>query len=69
MPKEALRYLYGVYKVFAVQEKKLHETEVKLGQSRGRRGGDRGRTQGRRPVAVPIEGEDLRDGAPVVAAQ
>jgi RND family efflux transporter MFP subunit len=69
VPKEALRYLYGVYKVFAVQEKKLHETEVKLGS----REGDEteivdGLKEGDQ-VAVPIEGEDLRDGAPVIAAQ
>jgi RND family efflux transporter MFP subunit len=35
VPKEALRYLYGVYKVYTVHEKKLHETEVKLGSQDG----------------------------------
>jgi RND family efflux transporter MFP subunit len=69
VPKQALRYLYGVYKVYAVLEKRLHETEVKLGS----REGDEaeiveGLKEGDR-VALPIEGEDLRDGAPVIAAQ
>jgi RND family efflux transporter MFP subunit len=69
VPRQALRYLYGVYKVYAVQETKLHETEVKLGSQEGDEAeivdglkeGDR--------VALPIEGEDLRDGATVTAAE
>jgi RND family efflux transporter MFP subunit len=69
VPKQALRYIYGVYKVYAVEEKKLHETEVKLGS----REGDEaeivdGLKEGDR-VAVPIEGEELRDGATVTAAE
>lgn len=69
VPKDALRYIYGVYKVYAVEEKKLRETEVKLGS---RDGDDAeivdGLKEGDR-VAVPIEGEDLRDGAPLTAAE
>jgi multidrug efflux pump subunit AcrA (membrane-fusion protein) len=69
VPKQALRYLYGVYKVYAVAENKLHETEVKLGGSDGEdaevveglKEGDR--------VALPIAGQDLRDGAAVTAAE
>jgi multidrug efflux pump subunit AcrA (membrane-fusion protein) len=69
VPKEALRYLYGVYKVYAVAENTLHETEVKL----GRRDGEEaeiveGLKEGDR-VALPVAGEDLRDGAPVTAAR
>ncbi len=69
VPKDALRYLYGVYKVYAVEEKKLRETEVKL----GRREGDEaeivdGLKEGDR-VAVAVEGDDLRDGAPLAAAE
>ena len=69
VPKEALRYLYGVYKVYAVEEEKLRETEVKLGS----REGDEaeivdGLEEGDR-VAVAVEGEELRDGAPLTAAQ
>jgi multidrug efflux pump subunit AcrA (membrane-fusion protein) len=67
VPKEALRYLYGVYKVYSVEKNTLHETEVKL----GRRDGDEaeiveGLKEGDR-VALPVAGEDLRDGAPVAA--
>ena len=69
VPKEALRYLYGVYKVYAVEEKKLRETEVKLGS----REGDEaeivdGLKEGDR-VAVAVEGDELRDGAPLAAAE
>ena len=34
VPQEALRYLYGVYKVYTVEKSALHETEVKLGARR-----------------------------------
>jgi membrane fusion protein (multidrug efflux system) len=67
IPQEALRYLYGVYKVFTVEKGKLRETEVKLGA----RDGDEvevvdGLEEGAQ-VAVPVAGEELRDGAPVQA--
>ncbi|HET9316643.1 MAG TPA: efflux RND transporter periplasmic adaptor subunit [Vicinamibacteria bacterium] len=67
VPKEALRYLYGVYKVYSVEKNTLHEVEVKL----GRRDGDEaeivdGLKEGDR-IALPVEGVDLRDGAPVAA--
>jgi multidrug efflux pump subunit AcrA (membrane-fusion protein) len=67
VPKDALRYLYGVYKVYSVEKNTLHETEVKL----GRRDGEEaeiveGLKEGDR-VAVPVAGEELRDGAPVAA--
>lgn len=66
VPQEALRYLYGVYKVFAVEQTTLRETEVKLGA----REGDEveivaGIKDGAR-VAVPVEGQELRDGATVI---
>jgi RND family efflux transporter MFP subunit len=67
IPQEALRYLYGVYKVFTVEQGKLRETEVKLG---ARDGGEvevvDGLAEGAQ-VAVPVAGEELRDGAPVQA--
>jgi RND family efflux transporter MFP subunit len=69
VPQDALRYLYGVYKVYAVEHGALKETEVKLGS---REGDDvevvEGIKAGER-VAVPLPGEELRDGAPVVAAE
>jgi len=65
VPEGALRYLYGVYKVYAVEQRALRETEVKLGA----RSGEEvevvaGLADGAR-VAVPLEGYDLRDGATV----
>ena len=36
VPQDALRYLYGVYKVYTVEQSALHETEVKLGAREGR---------------------------------
>ncbi|MGE5126317.1 MAG: efflux RND transporter periplasmic adaptor subunit [Betaproteobacteria bacterium] len=67
VPREALRYLYGVYKVYAVDRGTLRETEVKLGARDGQevevveglKEGDR--------VAVPVPGEEPRDGAPLAA--
>jgi len=69
VPQDALRYLYGVYKVYTVEQSALHETEVKLG---AREGADveivSGLTAGAQ-VAVPLEGEEPRDGAPVEAVK
>ncbi|HET8647120.1 MAG TPA: efflux RND transporter periplasmic adaptor subunit, partial [Vicinamibacteria bacterium] len=69
VPEEALRYLYGVYKVYTVEKGALKETEVKLG---ARDGGEAevvdGIKDGAR-VALPVEGEELRDGAPVAEAE
>ena len=69
VPEDALRYLYGVYKVYTVEQSALRETEVKIGAREGEevevvsgvKDGDR--------VAVPAEGEELRDGAPVAAVR
>jgi RND family efflux transporter MFP subunit len=66
VPEGALRYLYGVYKVYAVDKGLLRETEVKLGSRdrdevevvEGLRAGAQ--------VAVPLEGQEPRDGAPVL---
>jgi len=65
VPQDALRYQYGVYKVFTVEQSALRETEVKIGAREGQdvevvsgvKDGDR--------VAVAAEGEELRDGATV----
>jgi multidrug efflux pump subunit AcrA (membrane-fusion protein) len=67
VPHEAVRYLFGVYKVFAVEGKALKEKEVKLGE---RSGDDVEVVEGlvaRQQVAVPLEGEAASDGAPVEA--
>jgi multidrug efflux pump subunit AcrA (membrane-fusion protein) len=69
VPGDALRYRYGVYKVFTVASGRLKETDVKLGE---RHGDDVTITDGLGPrdaVAVPLAGEEPRDGAPVEAAR
>jgi len=69
VPQDALRYLYGVYKVYTVEQSALHETEVKLG---AREGADVEIVSGLKEgtsVAVPLEGEELRDGALVEAVK
>jgi RND family efflux transporter MFP subunit len=68
VPQDALRYLYGVYKVYTVEQGALKETEVKLGaRERGEAEVVEGIKDGAR-VAVPLEGQELRDGAPVAEA-
>ncbi len=69
VPQDALRYLYGVYKVFTVEQSALRETEVKLG---AREGADVEIVSGLKEgtyVAVPMEGEEMRDGAAVTAVK
>jgi membrane fusion protein, multidrug efflux system len=67
VPSQAVRYTYGVYKVYTVQGGALKEREVKLGD----RADDaveivEGLTD-RERVAVPAAGQEPRDGAPVEA--
>ena len=69
VPADAVRYTYGVYKVFTVQGGSLKEREVKLGD----RAEDaveivEGLTD-RERVAVPETGQEPRDGAAVEAVQ
>jgi multidrug efflux pump subunit AcrA (membrane-fusion protein) len=69
VPGDALRYRYGVYKVFTVASRTLKEKEVKLGE---RDGNDVEISDGltaRDTVAVPVPGEELREGAPVEAVR
>lgn len=69
VPFQAVRYTYGVYKIFTVQGGSLKEREVKLG--------DRAEDaveiveglSDRERVAVPEAGQEPRDGAPVEAVQ
>jgi RND family efflux transporter MFP subunit len=69
VPFQAVRYTYGVYKIFTVQGGSLKEREVRLGD----RAEDaveivEGLTD-RERVAVPETGQEPRDGAPVEAVQ
>ena len=69
VPGDALRYRYGVYKVFTIASSRLKEKDVKPGE---RRGNDVAILEGltaRDSVAVPLEGEEPREGAPVEVAR
>jgi RND family efflux transporter MFP subunit len=67
VPQDALRYLYGVYKVYKVDKSALRETEVKLGAQEGATVEIVSGLKDGEHVAVAAEGEELRDGAPVIA--
>jgi multidrug efflux pump subunit AcrA (membrane-fusion protein) len=69
VPQDALRYLYGVYKVYAVEKSALKETEVKLGAREGDEVEVVSGIKDGAQVAVAVEGQELRDGAPVEAVQ
>jgi membrane fusion protein, multidrug efflux system len=69
VPQEALRYLYGVYKIYAVEKSALKETEVKLGAREGDEVEVVSGIKDGAQVAVAVPGEELRDGAPVEAVQ
>ena len=69
VPQDALRYLYGVYKVYTVEQSALHETEVKLGAREGAEVEIVSGLKEGSSVAVPLEGEELRDGAAVTAVK
>jgi RND family efflux transporter MFP subunit len=69
VPQDALRYLYGVYKVYTVDKSALHETEVKLGAREGAEVEIVSGVKEGEQVAVPLEGEELRDGATVSAVR
>jgi membrane fusion protein (multidrug efflux system) len=67
VPREALRYVYGVYKVYAVDEGKMRERDVKLGSREGEEVEVvEGVEEGER-VAVPVPGAEPTDGAPVAS--
>jgi RND family efflux transporter MFP subunit len=71
VPAEALQYVYGVYKVYAVEGATLRETEVKLGERDGDKVEVSEGLAADQSVAIPLPGEELRDGATVdpVAAE
>jgi HlyD family secretion protein len=69
VPQDALLYVYGVYKVFVIEGNTLKEKEVKLGE----RTGDEveiveGIREGER-IALPVKGQELKDGATVEIVQ
>ena len=69
VPHEAVRYVFGVYKVFTVANRTLKEQEVKLGERSGDQVEVVDGLKDRQQIAVPLDGEEPVDGAPVEAAQ
>jgi len=65
LPNDAVRYVFGVYKVFAVEGRILKEKEVKLGDRNGSDVEIVGGLGENDRVALPLEGQEPRDGAPV----
>jgi multidrug efflux pump subunit AcrA (membrane-fusion protein) len=69
IPHEAVRYVFGVYKIFAVEGKALKEREVKLGERSGDEVEIVEGLAARERVAIPLDGQEPRDGATVEAVQ
>lgn len=67
VPNDAVRYVFGVYKIFTVEGKALREKEVKLGERSGDEVEIVDGLRDKEQIAMPIEGQELRDGAPVEA--
>jgi len=69
VPHDAVRYVFGVYKVFTVEGQALKEVEVKLGERSGSEVEIVDGLADRQRIAVPLEGQEPADGAPVEATQ
>jgi multidrug efflux pump subunit AcrA (membrane-fusion protein) len=65
VPEAAVRYVFGVYKIFTVRDNKLHEQEVKLGERTGDSVEIVEGLTAKDSVAIAPEGQELRDGSPV----
>jgi RND family efflux transporter MFP subunit len=68
VPHDAVRYVFGVYKVFTVEGGSLKEKEVKLGARSGDDVEIMAGLEPRERLAVPLEGYEPADGAPVETA-
>jgi RND family efflux transporter MFP subunit len=69
VPHDAVRYVFGVYKVYTVDGKTLKEQEIKLGERNGQEVEVVEGLKDRQQIAVPLEGQEPVDGAPVEPAQ
>jgi membrane fusion protein (multidrug efflux system) len=65
VPHQAVRYVFGVYKVFTVDDGTAREMEVKLGERNGEEVEILEGLKDAQKIAVPLEGGELRDGVPV----
>ena len=69
VPHQAVRYIFGVYKVFAVEGHVLKEKEVRVGERTGDEVEIVAGLEAKQQVAVPAEGQEPVEGAPVEATQ
>lgn len=69
VPYDAVRYVYGVYKVYAVDGHNLREKEVRLGERAGPAVEILSGLTPDERVALPPPGQELVDGLPVEAVQ
>ncbi|MBP7864844.1 MAG: efflux RND transporter periplasmic adaptor subunit [Acidobacteria bacterium] len=65
IPASALRYAYGIYKVYTVEGNTLKERDVKIGEKEGDRVEIVEGLAGGQTVAIPAPGQALRDQAAV----
>ena len=69
VPHQAVRYIFGVYKVFTVEGHVLKEKEVRVGERTGDEVEIVSGLDAKQQVAVPAEGQEPVEGAPVEATQ
>lgn len=69
IPNDAVRYLFGVYKVFLVEGRTLKEAEVKIGERSGDEVEIVSGLQDKQRIALPLDGQEPRDGAPLEEVQ
>ena len=69
VPRDALQYSYGVYKVCLIQGDVLKETEVKIGELAGEDAEIVSGVSTADLIAVPVKGQVLRDGATIQIVQ
>jgi len=69
VPRDALQYSYGVYKVCLIQGDVLKETEVKIGELAGEDAEIVSGIKTNDMIAVPVKGQVLRDGARIQIVQ
>ena len=67
VPYDAVRYVFGVYKVYTVEGRTLREKEVKLGERNGPQVEILSGLLANDRVALPPAGQELADGLPVQA--
>jgi hypothetical protein len=60
-----VRYVFGVYKVFRMDGATAREQEVKVGERSGDEVEILDGLQDKQKIAVPVEGQELRDGVTV----